>query len=551
MIERLTEYIENTEITLKEWVMGFFGIIFVRFLFESLSSPTPTGIIPSDPYTLIHYGLFFLTINLGLICIIGYFTKNYYSSSKFILFILPLIWLAPILDIIMSHGKGYSMSYIYDTPKEIILDFFRFPTLQPISGITYGMTMYYGLLLVIIGFYVWSKRKNWIDVSFVLILSYIFMFILGALPSVIYALTHNWNEVVNPVNITYYLNDTVLQSNIFHNTLHDGALSVTPYRFFQLGFDKLISQILFILSFCFGIILFWNTEKNKLKAVIKNSRPERILLYLTFLVIGMCLAYFNGLGTMSSWVDYLSMICLLLSWLCVWIYAVQVNDIADIEIDKISNINRPLVEHTLSIYDAQTIGYISFGLALLGSWCAGFYPFFMTSVGLAVSYIYSVPPLRLKRIPILSSFLISTVCLAACLAGFFFISTDKHISLFPNLMTLGILILFTLEINFRDMKDILGDKAQGISTLPTMFGENGPRVVGGLFALSFFLVPIFLSFYSLYIIALPAGIYGYILITKKPFREKPVFILHFTFILLIAFLYFGAYWLAYKYHIIG
>lgn len=551
MIKKLIETIENHEVTVVQWIFGFLGIVFVRFLFESLSSPTPTGIIPSDPYTLVHYGLFFLTVTLGLICIVGHFTKNYISSSKFILFILPLTWLAPILDILISGGRGYSMSYIYDIPRELILNFFKFPTLQHISGITYGMTIYYVLLLLIIGFYIWFKKRNVWDVIFGLLISYIFMFILGAIPSVIYAITHSWGMASVPIDVTTYMSDLVIKSNILHNTLHEGAFSVSAFRFFQLGFDKFISQIFFIISFLFGVILFWKIETEKFKAVIKNSRPERILLYLSFLIIGMGMAYLGGLGTLYSWVDYLGVICLLLSWLGIWIYAVQINDVADIEIDKISNTGRPLVQKTLSPSDASTIGYVALGVALLGSWCAGFYPFFMATVGLAVSFIYSVPPLRLKRVPILSSFLISTVCLCACLAGFFFISVNKFISSFPALMTLGILIIFTLEINFRDMKDIEGDRAEGIATIPTLFGEDGPRVVGGLFALSFLLVPIFLSFYALYIIAIPSAFIGYKLITRKPYREKPIFILHFVFLVLIALIYLGAYWLAYKYNVIG
>src|SRR3989344_8903106 len=115
MIRKILDDIENQKMTIREWLLGFLGILFVRFLFESLSSPTSSGIIPSDPYTLIHYGLFFLSIILVTACIIGFITKNYEAGGKGNLFGLPVIWLAPIIDILLSSGLGYKMTYIFDT----------------------------------------------------------------------------------------------------------------------------------------------------------------------------------------------------------------------------------------------------------------------------------------------------------------------------------------------------------------------------------------------------------------------------------------------------
>ena len=108
------------------------------------------------------------------------------------------------------------------------------------------------------------------------------------------------------------------------------------------------------------------------------------------------------------------------------------------------------------------------------------------------------------------------------------------------LLSVGIVIMVTLAINVKDMKDIEGDRANGIVTLATLFGA---KVIALCFALSFLLAPIFLSFYLLYLSALPAAIIGYTLVTKKPYWEEPLFILRFAFLLSVALLYLGAYWL--------
>lgn len=544
MIDGIIKKIENQSVSIGQWIAAFVGIVFVRYFFEVLSSPTPSGIIQSDAYALVHIGLFFLTITLGIICIVGYFTKNYTGTAKVTLFMLPIVWLAPILDIILSHGKGYIMSYIYDTHSALFFDIFRFFGPQLMHGATYGMRIDYTILLFVIGWYVWLKRKNISRVVVTLAFLLVFMFVIGTIPSLLYTFTHLNAQNPTPSSILYYINDLVTKSNIYFNTLHEGAMSVSPLRFMQIGFDKLMSQILFILSTILATIFFWKTDREKFKAVIKNVRLERVFYYMTSFIFAVGFAYLINLEGSFSWVDVLGLVCLLISWFGVWMYSVHVNDIADFKIDEISNPNRPIVQKKITGDEMRQIGYIYLALALLGSWSAGFYPFFMALVGVAVSYIYSASPLYLKRVPILTTFLISIVCLSAALAGFFFVSTSKEIRIFPMLVAMGILVVFTLETTFKDMKDVAGDSAQGMFTLPTLFKNNGDRVVGLCFAASFLLVPVFLSFYDLFVLAIPAAIVGYKIITKKPYKEKWVFVLHFSFYISILFLFIGLYYLS-------
>mgnify|MGYP003394230776 CR=1 FL=1 len=119
MIEKILTDIKTQKIAISQWILGFSGIFFVRFFLEALSSPTSTGIVPSDPYTIVHYGLFFLVITLGTAILVGKLTEDYKTSAKFILFGLPVIWLAPLVDIVMSRGAGFKMTYIFDSGSEL------------------------------------------------------------------------------------------------------------------------------------------------------------------------------------------------------------------------------------------------------------------------------------------------------------------------------------------------------------------------------------------------------------------------------------------------
>lgn len=536
-MKKIINFIESQEITIKEWIVGFIGIVFIRFLLESLSSPAPSGMMPTDPYTLVHYGLFFLSVALVLVFSIGFSTKDYKNASRFTLFLFPITWSAPTIDLLLNKGTRV-MSYIYVSPGEILKTFVSFPFFNSVSGITLGMHIQIIFIYLIVGSYVWHKTNSIKKVITTIFISYLFMFCLGSIPSLLYALGGNPGD---KTYIPYYIEQTILRSNILHNTLHEGPFSVSRFRFLQLGFDKLMSQILFIISIFLSIFIFIKIDKKKFTAVIKNSRPLRILYYLLPLFVAMFFGLYLQKEILNFWVDYMSLLCLLLGWYGMWMYSIHINDIYDLKIDKISNTKRPLQTDELNEKEMFDISYIHLFIALIGSWCAGFYMFFFVLVGIAAAYIYSTPPLRLRRVPLLSSFIIASVMLAATLSGFFFVSREKTIETFPIMFSLGILIFYTLQINFKDIKDIKGDRENGVYTMATIGDKYKTPLAAILFGLSFLIIPIFFGKTYLYYISVPAAIAGFKIASDKNYNEHFVFLLQFLFIIcfVIETLYIG------------
>ncbi len=526
--------IENINFSISQWMWGFLGIIYVRFFFEALSNKTPTGIIPSDPYALVHVGLFFLTIYLGQALILNTFIRDVRKTFSVTLFLLPVIWIAPILDIIFSKGRGYIMYYFFATGGDLILSAVNFFTPSYMHGITYGMRISYIVLIGLSTIYIYQKTKSGQKAAAGTLLLFTFMFIIGSIPSLIY-IAGNHNAFVDntaPINISNYVQYKILDSNITHNTLHDGILSVTPLRFVEIGLDKLMSQILFILSLILSTFVLYALDKQKLLAVIKNCRPERIAYYLLPLIVAMLFAYDAGYGKLNLSMDISGMICLLMSWFGMWMFSVHLNDVADVNIDKITNQNRPIIKNRLSTWEMNQASFVFLCMALLGAWSAGFYPFFMVVVGLIISYIYSMPPLRLRTYPVISTFLISTVIVCAALSGFYFVSQNKDIHLFSPLISISIILIYTLQLNFKDLKDIEGDKKDGIMTLPVIFERNGRKIVGLCVFFSYIIIPYLFSLYLLYIIAIPIAFLGYKYAIKNPYRELPFFLLNYSFIAL-------------------
>jgi 4-hydroxybenzoate polyprenyltransferase len=542
LIRKIINETENEVFTITSWFYAFIGILFIRFLLESISTVVQPGILPFGMSGLIHIGLFFLTIILGTAVIVGFFTKEYKNLLKTIVFVLPVIWIAPIIDIVLSKGGGFLMTYIRDTNSKIIWNFLTFFGTDFTNGATIGIRVEILIIMVGVALYVYIKKSSFLKSFLAALFTYIFGFTIASLPGIIYTLTHINSAPVQPIEVLKYIASLIFNSNISHNTL--GLISNSNFtaNSFELGFDRFMSQILFLLSLIFTAYLLSKIDKNKFLVVIKNIRPERLNFYTASIICGAGYAFINNLSGNFVWTDLLGLSCLLVAWVGLWMQAVHVNDIEDISIDKISNKERPLVREEIDLNQMKDVGNLWLMIGLFGSWLAGFYPFFMSLVYIAASYIYSKPPLRLRRYPVIPSFLISVACLATILAGFFFVSINKDLKIFPPILATGILITVTLAINFKDLKDIEGDKENGILTIPIIFGENGFKAVGIFIALSILLVPFFLSFYFLYIFAIPLSILSYKAIVKKPYNEKWVFYIRFIFLVCIAasylFIYF-------------
>ncbi len=508
-------------------MVGFIGIVFIRFFLEQISLPSTSGIIASDSFTLIHYGLFYLAIACGFMYIVDVFTGQGRKVVPVVLFSLPLLWLAPILDIILTGGRGAVMTYIFALPGTLLLDLLTF--FGPFaSGITLGIRIEVVVILVLIGVYVYMYTQSVQKTIFSALTLYVFMFAMVSIPSILYFLYQITSLVFNrplfPFAVIPFIVSLISQSTISHNIIHGTLLFVSQNRFLELGFDKLLSQISLIIAVFFLWLFVRRVYREKYLVIIGNSRPERFAHYTTLLVLGGVYAYVRGYGLSFSWVDILGIATLVLGWYGAWMFAVHVNDVADMDIDRISNPDRPLIRSGISAEEMNSIAYIWLTLSLLGSWSAGYYPFFMNLVFTASYYIYSVDFLRLKRIPIISSFLIGIACVTTVYAGFFFVSSDKVFRTFPIPYALGIIIFYTLWSNIRDMKDISGDRAVGIKTLPVLFGKNGPKVVGILSSIGYLLIPLFFSSYVFYMVAVPIAILNYMFVTAKKYQEKPIFV---------------------------
>ncbi len=200
------------------------------------------------------------------------------------------------------------------------------------------------------------------------------------------------------------------------------------------------------------------------------------------------------------------------------------NNLYDINIDKISNPDRPLANGSIDVSLYEKLTYCMMGLALFYAVEASGHVLLVIATIISSYYLYSVPPVRLKRVPVLSKVVIGLNSFALAIIGYLLV--NGSFEYFPAALGWVYFVGFTLAANFIDLKDIQGDKAEGINTLPVMMGERVAKLILGLV---FFLVSV--SFYfalqttlPLFLFAGVGALYFY-LINKKQYHDWQIVLL--------------------------
>ena len=142
-----------------------------------------------------------------------------------------------------------------------------------------------------------------------------------------------------------------------------------------------------------------------------------------------------------------------------------INDIFDIEIDKVNRPDRPLPSGKLSNKGALVLYFIYLLLSLILSWFINLPAFIIVAVTNYLLYLYSE---YLKRIPLVGNILV------ALLTGLVFIyggvAVEKtSAAIIPAIF--AFLVNLIREI-IKDMQDVEGDKKVGYKTFPIKFGFN-------------------------------------------------------------------------------
>jgi homogentisate phytyltransferase/homogentisate geranylgeranyltransferase len=216
----------------------------------------------------------------------------------------------------------------------------------------------------------------------------------------------------------------------------------------------------------------------RLYAFWQFSRPHTIIgtslsvlaLYLIAVAVGN--RHNSLMPILGAWI----------ACLCGNVYIVGLNQLEDIEIDKINKPHLPLASGDFSKKQGQLIVAITGILALVIAWLNGPFLLGMVAISLAFGTAYSLPPIRLKRFPFWAAFCIfsvrGTIVNLGLFLHFSWLARQTQ-SIPPPVWVLTVFILvFTFAIAiFKDIPDMEGDRLYNIKTLTI---QLGPRTVFNL-----------------------------------------------------------------------
>lgn len=218
-----------------------------------------------------------------------------------------------------------------------------------------------------------------------------------------------------------------------------------------------------------------NSVMISLQTLWKFSRPHT-LIGTTVSIIGIYLLVINKFAYFSAINLQILVFALLAMWLGN-IYITGLNQITDLEIDKINKPHLPLVSGKMTFFEAKIVVIITGILSLVFSWIINIFLGLTLLLGLCIGTAYSLPPIRLKRIPYLASLSIFTVRGVVVNFGIYLFFKDSlgeplffsldiiFLTCFISMLSLAISLL-------KDIPDITGDSIFNISTFSVKYGRK-------------------------------------------------------------------------------
>ena len=163
----------------------------------------------------------------------------------------------------------------------------------------------------------------------------------------------------------------------------------------------------------------------------------------------------------------------LLACLCGNVYIVGLNQLEDIEIDRINKPDLPLASGEFSRRQGSIIVAIAGVLALLLALSQGVFLLATVGISVLIGTAYSLPPIRLKRFPVWASLCIFTVRGMIVNLGLF-LHFQGRLPILPSVWALTLFVLvFTFAIAiFKDIPDMEGDRQYNIKTFTLRLGQG-------------------------------------------------------------------------------
>jgi 4-hydroxybenzoate polyprenyltransferase len=212
--------------------------------------------------------------------------------------------------------------------------------------------------------------------------------------------------------------------------------------------------------------------------------------------------------------------------------SIILNNIFDTKIDSINKKENTLNHSGITQKQYVVLYFILLALSLALS---ALISVFTAAAALVIhlsAYVYSCPPLRIKKIFPFNTLLIAFSTVLALFLGFIIPAGPRVFTLFPWKLGLTFFAGIALAFNTKDVNDYAGDKKYGVNTLMTLLGPKKGKLLTAALALAGYLLVSFIAG-SVWLVAtsliLGLATFCLVYLPKKHINEPAVFVLFFVF----------------------
>lgn len=489
---RFIDYFENDKAPLGNFIASFLFFILLRNFIEVYATHQDNRLLQT-----LTYSPFYIALVCWLIILVHICSKEHILKvSKIVMVFFALVLLPPVFDLLVSGSGNVRMRY------------------ASISGWESLIRNYFMLEGQ------WNSLGQKITVGSASVGSFIYFYVKGksVFVSVIFAMLIHTCFFLFSINM-WLINEFFQWASIKYVQSQD-------YFF--------LARFYFILTIIGLVIIFYFNDRQKFKLLLKDIRPLRIIHYLIMVGFGIVLLKYRAPDQISvsfeiNTESFFYLFLIPISGIFAGLFTIISNNAEDPAIDRISNPNRPLVSSHIGEKEYLTIGYVALAISLIASILVNRSCFIFMGLIIGNYYLYSNPPFKLKRIPVLSKLIVGMNSAFMALMGYTVFG--GAVLTFPPEFLFFLIICLGLSSNFIDLKDYEGDKSFGIKTLPVLLGLRMSKIVISVFTVFsyvvfYFIITNYIShLWLLYPMPLLLAAHLFFL-NKTKFKETPVFIIY-------------------------
>lgn len=340
-------------------------------------------------YSISHHVAFYFVTFLGLVLLLTAFSGERwdkctnYLASTYWLIILP-----PFLD---HFVFGLNVNYSYFSPTEFLNYLLHFSGERFNPGQTLEILAILGLM---VAFVLWNRRKDFITIGRRPLLFVRLALMLGfAVVAMFFMATPGaYLPVGSEGGVPVFPNFAATRYVQFHLFIHSYYLILGVVLLFALGSLAM---------------------KDRFRSMVKRTRPAQSFFFLGIATAGMAYGWATTGGTeyvlsileRPYWINLSALFMALTAAYLTWQVAAIWNDVSDRESDSPQRTDRVLASGLFRSRDFMEASVVLSVVAIYTAYLLSPTSAIMLIAILALSYIYSFPPFRLKN-HLLSSILI-------------------------------------------------------------------------------------------------------------------------------------------------